>query len=389
MVGRSSLPAFAYVAPTTVHFAPDALGRLGDYLRQLGVERALLVCDERLAAHGTAGKVAAASEGRIAHTFSRVQPDAPLDVVLRGAEEARRAEVDGVVAVGGGSSIDTGKAIALLVRHGGDLLRWEGVDKVGARGLPMIAIPTTAGTGSEASNSLVVKDTVSARKVTVLDTAVYPWAAILDPRLTVDLPVSLTAATGIDALTHAVEGVVSVLHQPICDAIGLECVRLIHAWLPRAIRDRADLDARGWMLLSATMAGQLVSMTFNGVAHAIAHALGVGWGVHHGTGNAIALPWSIRFNARSPEAAAMYARCADAWGLRRASDDVAATYAFADAVEEFVAELGLPTRLRAVQLSAADLPRVAELAFADPAHRPNPIPVTSAFDIEAALKNLA
>jgi alcohol dehydrogenase class IV len=235
----------------------------------------------------------------------------------------------------------------------------------------------------------VIKDVASARKVTVLDSAVYPSVALLDPRLTIDLPASLTAATGIDALTHAVEGVVSLLHQPICDAIGLECVRLIHLWLPRALRDRADLTARGWMLLSATMAGQLVSMTFNGIAHAMAHALGVGWGVHHGTGNAIALPWSIRFNARSKEAAAMYARCSDAWGLPRGRDDAATAAAFADAVEAFVAELGLPTRLRALQLSSQDFARLSELAFADPAHRPNPVPVASASDIEQALPSIA
>ncbi len=284
--------------------------------------------------------------------------------------------------------IDTGKVAALVARHGGDPARWDGANKVGAPGLPLVAIPTTAGTGSEASSIAVIKDGERSRKLVIIDRAVYPAVAILDPRLTSKLPPRLTAATGVDALTHAVEGIVSRYKNPICEAVGLASVRLVRENLPRAVAEPTDLDARGNMLLAASMAGQLVSLTYSGVAHAVAHALGLGWGVHHGTGNAVALAWSIRFNASDAASAAAYARCAEAFGLPAASSDTAAAHALADAVERFVSGLGLPTRLSAVGLAAADLPRLAALAFANPSHGPNPVKVESAAALEAALAAL-
>ncbi len=384
----TSLPSFAYTAPTIVWSAPDGLARLQSYLKRLGVGRALLVCDPRLAEQGVAARVAEASGGRVAATWPEVQSDAPRESVTAGGELAAASGADAVVALGGGSAIDSAKAIALLAKHGGDVGRWDGANKVGAAGLPVIAIPTTAGTGSEVTNIAVVKDTAAQRKLVIIDRAVYPAVAILDPRLTVDLPPPLTAATGIDCLTHAVEGVVSSFHQPVCDAIGLECVRMVRASLARAVAAPGDLEARGRMLLAASMAGQLVSLTFSGVSHAVAHGLGVGWGVHHGTGNGIALPWSIRFNAKHPASAAMYARCAAAFGLPEAGSTEAAALAFADAVESFARELGLPTRLSEVGVGRADLERLAALAFADPSHGPNPVEVASPEALRAALEPL-
>lgn len=384
----SALPSFAYSAPTIVWFAPDGIARLGSYLKRLEVTRALLVCDPRVAAEGLADRVAEASHGRVREVWAHVEADAPVGAVLAGAEVAREHGADGIVALGGGSALDTGKAVALLARHGGDPARWDGANKVGAPGLPVVAIPTTAGTGSEASSIAVLKDAGGYRKLVILDRAVYPAVAILDPRLTVKLPPLLTAATGIDALTHAVEGVVSRYHQPVCDALGLECVRLVRANLGRAVAEPGDLEARGQLLLAASMAGQLVSMTWSGVAHAVAHALGLGWATHHGTANAVTLPWSIRFNAKDPPSAAMYARCAAAFGLLPSSSDEAAALALADAIERFTADLGLPTRLGALGLRASELPRLAALAFADPSHGPNPIRVENAGALEKALERL-
>lgn len=384
----SALPSFAYSAPTIVWFAPDGIARLGSYLKRLDAGRVLLVCDARVEAEGLADRVAEASAGRVQWVWARAEADAPIASVLAGAEEAKRRNADGIVALGGGSAIDTGKVVALLAKHGGDPARWDGANKVGTPGLPLVAIPTTAGTGSEASSIAVVKDAERGRKWVIVDRAVYPAVAVLDPRLTAKLPAKTTAATGIDVLAHAIEGVVSRYHQPICDAIGLECVRLVRAHLPRVVGEPGDLDARGSMLIAASMAGQLVSMTFSGVAHAVAHALGLGWGVHHGTANAITLPWSIRFNAAHAPSAAMYAHCAEAFGVARASSDEAAARVLADAVERFAGDLGLPTRLGAVGLAARDLPKLAELAFADPSHGPNPIKVGSAADLAKALESL-
>jgi len=387
-MATSTLPSFAYSAPTIVWFAPDGIARLGSYLKRLDVARALLVCDARVAAEGLADRVAEASGGRVREVWAHVEPDAPLAAVLAAAEEARKGGADGIVAVGGGSALDTGKAAALLAKHGGDPARWDGANKVGSPGLPLVAIPTTAGTGSEVSSVAVIKDAERARKLVIIDRAVYPAVAILDPRLSAKLPPALTAATGVDALAHAVEGVVSKYHQPVCDALGLEVVRLVRVHLPRAVAEPSDLDARGHLLLAASMAGQLVSLTFSGVAHAVAHALGIGWGVHHGTANAVTLPWSVRLNAAHPPSAAMYARCAAAFGLPPSSTDEAAALTFADGLERFAADLGLPTRLGALGVRTADLPRVAALAFADPSHGPNPVAVDGAAALEKALASL-
>jgi alcohol dehydrogenase class IV len=386
--------AFAYTAPTIVWYAPDALNRLSSYLKRLGVSRAMLVCDPGVAEAGLAAQTVEAGGGRIAHTWPHAAPDAPKPSVEEGAAFASRALADGIVALGGGSSIDTGKVVALLARHGGDPARWDGLNKVGDPGLPLIAIPTTAGTGSEVSNIAVVKDIENGRKLVLLDRAIYPAVALLDPRLTQGLPAKITAATGVDALTHVVEGMVSTFRNPICDAIGAECIRMIKRWLPVAVSAPGDLDARGQMLLAASMAGQLVSMTFSGVAHAVAHGLGVGWNVHHGTGNAIALPWSIRHNARVPEAAELYLRAAEAFGINGAGSDNGngnsedTANRLADAIERFTSDLGLPTRLSQIGVTAADLPRLAEIAFADPSHRPNPTPIPSAKALEEALGSL-
>jgi alcohol dehydrogenase class IV len=403
MPGDLPLKPFAYAAPTMVWFAPDALSRLGYYLKRQGAARAMIVCDALLAERGVASRAAAAADGRVAGSWAGVMADAPVASVEAGAAEARRIEADAIVAIGGGSAIDSGKAIALLAKHGGDLARWDGGGKVRIPGLPVVAVPTTAGTGSEVSDIAVIKDAARGRKLTIIDRVVYPVVALLDPGLTLGLPAQLTAATGIDALTHAIEGLTSTHRQPICDAIGLESVRLVRAWLPRAVEAPDDLEARGFMLLAASMAGQLVSLAFSGVCHSVAHALGVGWGVHHGTANAVALPWTIRFNAGHAESAVMYARCAAAWsagvspawsaGVSPAwsagvSPASSGALALADEVERFIERLGLATRLSGVGIAAADLGRLAELAFADPSHTTNPVKVDSAAALEASLASL-
>lgn len=389
MANDLPLQPFSYSAPTLVHFGPGSLARLGSSLKRLGAHRALLVCDARLAADDLGTRAAEASQGRVGGVWTRVEPDAPRASVEAAAEEARSLGADAIVALGGGSALDTGKAVALLAVHGGDLARWDGVGKVERRGLPVVAIPTTAGTGSEVSSVAVVKDAAQGRKLVILDRVLHPEVALLDPTLLANLPAPLTAATGLDALTHVIEGMVSTYRQPMCDAIGLECVRIIRAWLPRSVQNPQDQEARGWMLLASSMAGQLVSMTYSGVAHAVAHALGLGWGVHHGTANAALLPWSIRYNAGHADAAAMYARCAQAFGVPASADgDRAAALALADAVERFVGELGLSTRLGALGVGKGDLGKIGELAFADPSHAPNPVRVESAQALGEALQTI-
>src|SRR5262245_32350538 len=175
------LPSFAYTAPTIVWFAPDGLARLGSYLKRLGLSRGLLVTDAGVVKSGAIELVREAAGSKIAATWADVEADAPRESIEKGAAAARATEADCVFAGGGGSAIDSGKAIALVARHGGDVTRWDGVNKVGGPGLPVIAVPTTAGTGSEVSNVCVVKDAANARKLAICDRAVYPTLAILDP----------------------------------------------------------------------------------------------------------------------------------------------------------------------------------------------------------------
>jgi len=382
------LQAFSYSAPTLVHFGPGSLARLGPALKRLGVHRALLVCDARLSELDLGTRVAEASLGRVAGVWTRVEPDAPRASVEAAAEEARRLGADAIVALGGGSAMDTAKAAALLAPRGGDLARWEGVSKVEHRPLPVVAIPTTAGTGSEVSSVAVVKDDALGRKLVILDRSLHPEVALLDPTLVVPLPPGMTAATGLEALSRVIEGLVSAHRQPLGDAIGLECVRILRAWLPRANENPSDVEARGFTLLASAMAGQVVSMGPSGVAHAAANALGVGWGIHHGTASAALLPWSIRFNAGHAGAAAMYARCAAAFGVPAGKDDESTAHALADAVERFAADLGLSTRLGALGVAAGDLKRLGELAFADPSHALNPVQVKDASAFSNALQTI-
>lgn len=386
MTAQRSYPhSFTYTAPTSVWYAPDGLNRLGSYLKRLNISRAMLVCDLGVERAGLAAMVQAAAAGRMVAAFNEVESDAPMANVEAGARAAAECKADGIVALGGGSSIDCGKAIALLARLGGDMRRWDGINRIGEPGLPLIAIPTTAGTGSEVSNIAVIKDLEQQRKLVFIDKAVYPMVAILDPRLTIGLPAQITAATGMDALTHAIEGMVSQYRNPICDGVGAESIRLIRKWLPVAAAEPSHLEARGFMLLAASMAGQLVALTFGGICHAAAHALGVLRGIHHGTANALFLPWSIRLNGRGADISALYARPASAFGLN--PDDCNAI-ALADAIEQMVQSLGLPTRLSAVGIGAADLKRLSELAFADPSHVPNPISITGPEIFEAAFQDI-
>lgn len=386
MVAETPYPnAFTYTAPTTLWYAPDGLNRLASFLKRLNISRAMLVCDPGVEQAGLSAMSIAASGGRVVHTFAEVESDAPITNVEAGARAVSECNADGIVALGGGSTIDCAKAIALLARHGGDLRRWDGINRIGEPGLPLIAIPTTAGTGSEVSNIAVIKDVEQSRKLVLIDKAVYPLIAILDPRLTTGLPAIITAATGMDALTHAIEGMVSLYRNPICDGVGSESIRLIHKWLPVAVQHPENLQARSNMLLAASMAGQLVALTFGGICHAAAHALGIGCGIHHGMANALFLPWSIRFNARDPGVLALYDRAASAFGVGASENNA---IALANSIEHMVQAMGLPTRLSQVGVGASDLKRLSELAFADPSHRPNPVSMAGPEVFEAAFQEL-
>lgn len=301
--------------------------------------------------------------------FQEVPANSELKVVRRCAAEAIQKKVDGLLAIGGGSVIDTTKAVNVLLTHGGDLVNdYSGAQTLPGPLRPMIAIPTTAGTGSEVSTAAVILDQESHAKLSFVDRHLAPHLAILDPEMTCSMPPKLTAATAMDALTHAVESYTSIQANPISRAFSRGAIPLIRSYLLRAILHGDDLEARGALLTAAVMAGIAFDHAMVGVVHAMAHATGGLAGVHHGTANSIFLPWGMEYNFEV--AFKEYAEIAELLGVRTGGMDTqAAARAAIQAIKRFREELyqacGLPRRLRDVGVTESMLEGIAQAAVDD------------------------
>jgi alcohol dehydrogenase len=254
--------------------------------------------------------------------------------------------------------------MAIVLTEGGSIRQHQGTMRLTRRQTPHIAVPTTAGTGSEVTLYIVVKDHAAHEKMHFMEDRIIPDTALLDPSVTLGMPGWLTAATGLDALTHAIEAFTSVNRQPIADGMALQAIRLVAAWLQRAVYVGDDKLARGQMLIAANIAGQAFNATGVGLTHAMAHVIGARHAVHHGTANAICLPHVMRFN--NDELAARYKQVAEALGcdVRGLSDEAAGLKA-ADAVANMVAAVKLPTKLRDVKVPESDLDACAEGSLSD------------------------
>ena len=368
---------FNYFQPTRVVFGAGAIRDAGLECKRLGMERAFVVTDKLLREKtDVVAQVEKALGARVAAIFDEVEPDAPADVIDRAAAIGREARVDGIVSVGGGSSIDTAKGIAIVVSEAGragtgrsgsggiSIRDFQGSQRLSHKLVPHLAIPTTAGTGSEASMYAVVKDKIAHEKMHYADDHLIPDGAILDPAVTLGMPRWLTAATALDALTHAIEGLQSVQRNPLADAAALHAIRLVAEHLPAVLARPDDLVARGQLLVAAHLGGQAFNASGVGLVHAMAHVIGARHGVHHGTANAICLPHVMRWNA--DELAPQLAAAAAALGVdtRGMSDDEAAKAA-SDAVAKLVAASGLPTRLRDAKVPESDFEALAEAALSD------------------------
>ena len=361
-------------------FGRNAAAQLGEIAGRLGVRRALLVTDPILLKVGLIEKVhAPLSEAGVAvEVFSGGEPEPSLKAAAAAVAAARGFRPDVVVGLGGGSNMDLAKIAAVILTHGGRPLDYAGDDKVPGPIMPLICVPTTAGTGAEVSAAAVLSDTDNQMKVGVLSNYLRPTAAVVDPLLTVSCPPKVTADSGIDALTHAIEAYTAVENadfplphgersvyqgrHPFGDMLAEKAVSLIGAFLRRAVRDGADLEAREGMALGATLAG----MAFSNVGVALVHALEypVGGATHcsHGAGNGLLLPYVMRYNAPArPAAFAALARLLgeDVTGL---SDEQAADRAIT-AVERMRMDIGVPTRLRELGVKETQLRPFAEKAF--------------------------
>lgn len=285
-----------------------------------------------------------------------------MDPLLERIE--RLADRNAYESVGGGSAMDTAKGICIVLKEGGQLRDYQGFQVLTRRATPHVAIPTTAGTGSEVTYVAVIKDHEAKQKLLFGDYNIIPDVALLDPDLTVGLPRRLTAATGMDAMSHAVESIHSMQRQPIADGLALHAIRLVVEYLPRAVADGQDLVARGQMLIASNMAGAAFSNAQVGLVHAIAHTVGARFGVHHGLANSILMPHVVRWNAG--EIAASYRPVAEALGVAVAGlDDAACAEAAAQALYNLAGRVGLPLRLRDEGVPEGALEAVAEGALGD------------------------
>jgi alcohol dehydrogenase class IV len=356
---------FSIYLPTRIVFGSGAVKDLAMEAKWLGIERVIVVTDPIIRQQTDLCKrVALALGSRLVGIYDGVLPDSGVEVIDEGAALARKIGCDGLISLGGGSTIDTCKGIAIVLTEGGSIRDHQGSARLTRRQTPHIAIPTTAGTGSEVSQYVVVKDRVAREKMHFTEERILPDCAILDPEMTLGMPPLLTAATGLDALTHAIEAFTSVNRNPMADGMALFATRLIAEFLPRAVSQGDDLEARGQMLIAANLAGQALNSSAVGLVHAMAHVLGARHQIHHGTANAICLPHVVRWN--SDELGDRYRLLAEAFGIEtRGLSDEAAGARFADRLAEFNRKIGLPSRLRDVGIAEGDLPALAEAAVAD------------------------
>ena len=353
---------------TTIHFDFGALRLVAAELQRLGVRRPLLVTDKGVVAAGLLARVTdAIGAAADAQAWDGTPANPTEDAVVIAAQAYRERDCDGLVAVGGGSSIDLAKAVALIVTHPEPLLQYAavegGVARITPKVAPLIAIPTTSGTGSEVGRGsvIVMRD---GRKLGLLSPNLLPRVAICDPELTLGLPPLLTAATGMDAIAHCVETFCAPAVNPPAEAIALDGLRRGSAHIERATRDGSDRQAR-WEMMMSAMEGAMAFQKGLGAVHALSHPLGAlaGRSLHHGTLNAVLLPAVLRFNA--PAIQGKLRTLTDAMGPGTGSDPAAF-------IEGLNRRLGLPAGLAAMGVGREDLPAIADAALKDHCHATNP-----------------
>jgi acyl-CoA reductase-like NAD-dependent aldehyde dehydrogenase/alcohol dehydrogenase class IV len=366
VVKRGRSLGYTFEPTTRIVSGPGSVARLRSELDEMGKARALVVTDAGVVAAGLLARVRDAIGDRVACVFADVPQDSSLETIDAAVALGRQHRVDVVVSLGGGSVIDTAKVTAVGLGSSLSAIEAIGMHHLTGPQATHVAIPTTAGTGSEVSNTAVVKNRRLRIKSYVVDRFVTPDLAILDPTLTVGLPPLLTAATGMDALTHAVEAYTAKNANPMSDAQALHAVRLVARWLPRAVSHGDDLEARSAMQSAATLAGWAFSSAAVGLVHGMSHAIGARYGVPHGIGNGILLPHVMRFNAEIAAAAERLADVAAALGVDRAGlTATAAAARGADRVAELLALCVHPTRLSAVGVPEDGIDATSQAAFVD------------------------
>jgi len=370
---------FDYQPRTRIVFGVNAVERVGDLAREIGAKNVLLVTDPGIVAAGHAARVRSvlASAGLEVTFYDRVRENPTTQCIDACVAVAKAAGIDTIVGLGGGSSMDTAKGCNFLLTNGGRMQDYWGVGKAIKPMLPLIAIPTTAGTGSECQSAALIVDDQTHQKMACLDPKAAARIAILDPTLTLSQPARVTACTGIDALAHALETAVTKRRNPISAMFSREAFKLCITAFPEVLLTPKNLAARGRMLLGAAMAGLAIENSMLGAAHAAANPLTAHYGVVHGQAVGVMLPAVIRFNAADPESGRAYAELASGTDAHCANDGQAHT------CEELVARVDALLGLAQLPRSLAEcgVERNAVEMLAEEAARQwtatfNPRPVT-------------
>ncbi len=361
-----------FAFPTDIHFGPGARREVAAYLKTQGCRRPLIVTDKSIAALPLLEEFERTLEGLETRVYSGVAGNPVAGQVEAGAAQFRAHRADAVIGLGGGAALDVAKAVSLMSGHPGSILEYAW-DQPHARPIDgplpcLVALPTTAGTGSEVGRSSVISDDATHIKKIIFSPRLLPKAVFADPELTLGLPAHITAATGMDALTHNVESYIAKGYHPMCDGIALEGVRIAARALPIAVREPRNLQARSDMLM-ASMMGAVAFQKDLGATHSCAHALSTVADIHHGLANGVMIDYVMRFNQQA--AAARFAIMAEAVGAAETSAP-----GFVAWLTALKGEVGIPASLGAIHVKPEHLPRLLDVAVDDICHRTNPRPCT-------------
>lgn len=365
---------FDFVLPSKIRYGVGMVRCLGEELRLLQAKKVMIITDKGLVKVGLVSKIIelVEAEGLDWIIYDDIEANPKDYNVESAAEEAREQAVDTIIAFGGGSPIDAAKAVVVLARQGGKVRDYQGKGKIKEDCIPLITIPTTAGTGSEVTFSSVITDTKEKFKFTIKSPAIAAKVAILDPELTLSVPPLVTAATGIDALTHAIEGYTANCTEPIAEAVGLYAVEYIAGHLVEAVKNGANLEARDHMMMGSLLAGLSFSHADVASVHCMAEALGSLYDAPHGLCNAILLPYVMEYNL--PAAEYKYARVARAMGIDEPDDRKAAIKGI-DHIKKLSREIGLPG-IKVMNIHQDDFMLLAEMSVKNGSNDSNPRAIT-------------
>ncbi|NBX15916.1 MAG: iron-containing alcohol dehydrogenase [Proteobacteria bacterium] len=369
---------YGYNFPTSIRFGAGVIEELPEYLKTQNWKRPLIVSDKAVVQLGFFKKILASLEsaGISPAVYSGISKNPVESDVLAGVQHFQNEKCDGVIGLGGGASLDVARAIVLKAFHSRPLFDYDdalGGDKYVTEKIPpFVTVPTTSGTGSEVGRSTVIAENETHKKRILFSPRLIANKVFADPALTFDLPAGVTAATGMDALTHNVEAFLSKGVSPLCDGIAVEAIRLISESIETATKKPADLEARAKMMIASLM-GATAFQKGLGIIHSMAHPLSTVFDTHHGLANAVMMPYGLDFNKEVSADRYKYL------------EKIIGTSNFVQWVRELNGKLSIPATLSELKLDSAKIPQLAELALADGCHQCNPRTVTKA-DFEMLYK---